>query len=86
MIYDDGAGRRIHRGLRGRQRPQQGIAEPSEAVRDAIRRVVEDHPRWGPRQAYAELRLTRHDIPVATIERVMNDLRRTRPIRGRGRL
>lgn len=85
MIYDDGAGRRIYRPLRGRRRPPEGVSEPSDPIREAILRVVADHPRWGPRQVYAELRLTRHDIPIAVVETVMADLQRTRPSRKRVR-
>jgi hypothetical protein len=85
MIYDDGTGRRIYRPLRGRRPPPEGTPEVSEADREAIRRVVADHPRWGPKQVYAELRVTRHDIPFAAVERVMAGRQRERPSRGRSR-
>lgn len=48
MIYDDGTGRRIYRPLRGGRRPLEGKSEPSYGAREAILRVVADHPRWGP--------------------------------------
>jgi hypothetical protein len=85
MIYDDGTGRRIYRPLAGRQLPPEEVPEPTDAVRMAILRVAEDHPRWGPRQVYAELRLTRHDIPFAVVQTVVEELQRIRPSRWRYR-
>ncbi len=85
MIYDDGTGRRIYSPLRGSRRPTEGAPEPSDANREAVERVVEEHPRWGPRQVHAELRLTRHDIPLADVETITADLKRTRPSRKKSR-
>jgi hypothetical protein len=77
MIYDDGTGKRIYSPLRGSPSPPEDTPEPTDAVREAILRVAKDHPRWGPRQIYAELRFTRHDIPVAVVMTVLADLERT---------
>jgi len=75
--YDDGTGKRIYRRLLGRRRIPDGPG-PSDAVREAVLRVAADHPNWGYRQVYDELRLTRHDITVVAVEIVMAELQRTR--------
>jgi len=77
MIYDDGTGRRIYRPLDGRGPLPEEVPEPSGAIRRAILGVRAEHPRWGPRLIYAELRLTRHDISFAVVRTVIADLERT---------
>lgn len=83
MVYDDGTGTPIYVPLSGRRPVPEGLPEPTEATYEAIRRVAADHPHWGPRRIFAELRITRHDIPLDVVEMVAANLKSA--LRGRGR-
>jgi hypothetical protein len=69
MIYDEPGGRRPRfLPLRGRRIVLATEPEPDAVTRDAILRVWEAHPRWGPRQIHAELRFTRRNVPLSDVE------------------
>jgi hypothetical protein len=71
MVYDDDTGTPIWRPIPvGRRRPDSDV-ELSEAMWEVIMRVIAANPRWGPKQVHAELRRTRHDIPMDAILVVM---------------
>jgi hypothetical protein len=76
MIYDDGTGTPIHVPLADRRPLSEEVPESTDAIREAIRRIAKNRPRRGPRQIHAELRLTRHDVPLAVVEAVLAEMQR----------
>jgi hypothetical protein len=71
MVFDDDTGPPIFRPIPvGRRKPDPDV-EVTDAMTDAITRVTTSNPRWGPMQVHAELRRTRHDIPVDAVLIVM---------------
>jgi hypothetical protein len=72
VVFDDDTGPPDFRPIPvGRRKPDVDI-EVTEAMWEAITRVVEANPRWGPKQVHAELRRTRHDIPIDAVVATMD--------------
>jgi hypothetical protein len=75
MVYDDDTGTPIFRPIPiGRRRADSDV-ELTDAMWDAIMRIITANPRWGPKQVHAELRRTRHDIPMNAILVVLDGRR-----------
>ena len=83
MIYGDGTGNPIEIPLRGRRPTPEGVAEPTDAVREVIIQAAAVHPKWSPREIYEDLRLIRRDITLAVVETVLAEPQRTQQGRKR---
>jgi hypothetical protein len=49
----------------------------NDAKRQAIKRVMDQYSRFGPKQVHAELRRTRHDITLAMVRTVFQQVGRS---------
>ena len=72
MVYDDDTGTPIFQRIPMRRREPNPDVKLTDAMSDAITQVTDANPRWGPKLVHAELRRTRHDIPMDAVRIVMD--------------
>lgn len=76
MVPNDESGRGLYRPVRPTPKapPNQPL---DEAKRQAILRVMDQYRRFGPKQVHAELRRTRHDITLAMVRTIFQQVGRS---------